>query len=475
MPIRLLASFALLVCCAVPIAQARSSLELPAPVRQALHRTGVPAQHLSFLVLDAATNETIAELNADTPRSPASTIKVLTTFAALDLLGPAYTWQTHAYVDGELDGSALEGDLILVGEGDPFMTGERWWAFVQSLRERGLQRVDGDIVVDNTYFSPPDQSRADFDGQAFRPYNVLPDALMVNFQTARFTISAQSPREPAQIFVHPRPANLRIENRLRVEPGHCRPNRRVAFDTVPDAPNTLIVDGVLTAGCRDYRTTLAIMTAPDHAYGTFRTLWTESGGTIAGGLRVQKRPPDARHLLSFDSLSLGEIIRLVNKYSNNVMTRSLLLTLGANQFGPPGTQESGSNAVRAWLLDKDIDVRDFVLENGSGLSRSERATARSLVAVLDAAWHSPFMPEFAASLPIAAIDGTIRDRFRSPAMEGRLRLKTGRIDHVNALAGFVHATSGKTYIVAVILNHPKAHLGIGESVLTELIHWVVEQ
>lgn len=475
MSIRLLASLAMFLCWIVPIAQAGSRVKLPAPVSQALQQTGVPLEHVSFLVRDAASGETIAELNADVPRSPASTIKVLTTFAALDLLGPAYTWQTHAYLDGSLRDSSLDGDLILVGEGDPFMTVERWWAFVQSLRERGLQRIAGDIVIDNTYFARAEQSRAEFDGQPFRPYNVLPDALMVNFQTVRFTISPHAASDRPQVFIHPRPANLRIDNRLRIEPGRCHGQRRIAFDTPPGKPNTLIVDGVLAAGCGGHTATIAIMDAPDYAYGTFRTLWRESGGAIEGSLRVRKRPPDAQHFHSFDSLPLAEIIRLANKYSNNVMTRHLLLTLGARAFGAPGTPESGANAVRAWLLDQGVDVRAFVLENGSGLSRTERATARGLAAVLDAAWRSPFMPEFVASLPIAAIDGTLRDHFHSRAMQGRLRLKTGRIDHVNALAGFVRAASERTYIAVVMLNHPQAHRGVGEQVLTELIHWVFEQ
>jgi serine-type D-Ala-D-Ala carboxypeptidase/endopeptidase (penicillin-binding protein 4) len=180
-------------------------------------------------------------------------------------------------------------------------------------------------------------------------------------------------------------------------------------------------------------------------------------------------------LHTFDSVSLAEIIRLVNKYSNNVMARHLLLTLGAEKFGAPASAESGRNAVRAWLVGRNIDMPGFVLENGSGLSRNERVTARGLADVLDAAWHSPFMPEFAASLPLAATDGTLRNRFRAAGMQGRLRLKTGRIDNVNALAGFVNAASGKTYVVVIILNHPQAHLGAGEPVQTELIRWVFGQ
>jgi D-alanyl-D-alanine carboxypeptidase/D-alanyl-D-alanine-endopeptidase (penicillin-binding protein 4) len=217
------------------------------------------------------------------------------------------------------------------------------------------------------------------------------------------------------------------------------------------------------------------MNAPDYAYGTFRTLWTQSGGAIDGGMRLAPLPADATRFYTHDSISLAEIIRLVNKYSNNVMARTLLLTLGAEKLGVPTTMRSGSNAVDTWLEGRGIKIPGFVLENGSGLSRSERVTARGLGEVLDAAWHSPFMPEFAASLPLSATDGTLRNRFRAAGMQGRLRMKTGHLEGVNALAGFINAASGKTYVVVIIINHPGAQAGSGEAIQAELIRWVFGQ
>ncbi len=467
---------ALLLCSIGTPVVARNVAQLPPAVTRAMNQSGVPARNVSIFVQNAATNETVVELNANTPRSPASTIKVLTTFAALDMLGPAYTWKTHAYIDGRLARGTLDGDLILVGEGDPFMTSERWWAFTQQLRELGLAKISGDVIVDNTYFAPIPDSRGDFDAQPFRSYNVIPDALMVNFQTSRFTISASGTGGRPDIAANPLPANLKIENRARVGTGRCRGfNRGVTFDSPANDANTIIIGGTFPASCGRYSIARAIMNAPDYAYGTFRTFWNETGGTIDGGMRLAKRPDGARRLTSFDSVSLAEIIRLVNKYSNNVMARHLLLTLGAEKYGPPATVEMGRNAVQAWLVEQNIDMPGFVLDNGSGLSRNERLTAKGLAQVLDTAWSSPFMPEFAASLPLSATDGTLRNRFRAAGMQGRLRLKTGRIDNVNALAGFVSAASGKTYVVVIILNHPQAHIGAGDAVLTELVRWVFGQ
>lgn len=459
-----------------PFSEARED-QLPPAVTRAMKSVGVPAANVSILVRDAGTDEPVIELNADRPRSPASTIKVLTTFVALDSLGPSYTWKTRVYRTGRLSEGVLDGDLILVGGGDPYMTSERWWSFVQSLRETGLTKIRGDVVIDNTYFAPIAGGRADFDDQPWRSYNVLPDALMVNFQTSRFTLNASPHRNRPQIVVNPLPANLVVKNLAQITAAKCQgANNSLRFETRDaDDPSTITVSGSLPAACGVHSVSRAIMTAPDYAYGTFRTLWTQAGGTIEGGMRVEPRAAEALQLHSFDSLPLSEIIRLVNKFSNNVMARHLLLTLGAERFGVPATAQSGRQAVAQWLTEHQIRIPGLMLDNGSGLSRAERITVRGLSDVLDIAWHSPFMPEFAASLPLAATDGTLRNRFRAAGMHGRLRLKTGRLDNVTGLAGFVNAASGKTYIVVILINHPGAHTGAGEVIQTELIRWVFGQ
>ena len=457
--------------CAV---EARNTLPAPA-VTRVMDEVGVPAAHVSIYVRDASSGEVLVDLNGAEPRSPASTIKVLTTFAALDSLGPAYTWKTRIYLGGRLANGVLSGDLTLVGGGDPYMTSERWWSLVQEVRELGVARITGDIVIDNSYFAPIPATRADFDDQPWRSYNVLPDALMVNFQTSRFTLTANPQRMRPQIVVNPLPANLVVKNQVQIGSGKCQGrDRGVSFDA-PDDPKTLVASGNFVAACGNYSVSRAIMTAPDYAYGTFRTLWTQSGGAIDGAMRIDGLRGDATLLSTYDSLPLTEIIRLVNKYSNNVMARTLLLTLGAEKFGPPATERSGRDAVQAWLASRNIRIPGLVLENGSGLSRTEKITARGLADVLDTAWHSPFMPEFAASLPLAATDGTLRNRFGAAGMQGRLRLKTGRIDDVSAIAGFVNAASGKTYVVVVMVNHPAAQAGPGEAIQAELIRWAFGQ
>jgi D-alanyl-D-alanine carboxypeptidase/D-alanyl-D-alanine-endopeptidase (penicillin-binding protein 4) len=471
------AARALLGICLASPAFGRNTTQLPPVVTHALAQYRIPQSSLSVFVQDVRTDEIMLALNSDLPRKPASTIKVLTTIAALDTLGPAHTWTTRAYATAPIKQGVLDGDLVIVGSGDPYLTSERWWNFVNQLRQTGLIAINGDIVIDRSLFAPLIEDRAKFDRQPQRSYNVVPDALMVNFQTSTFTIGPGIDPKLASISVDPLPANLQLNNNVRLSGGGCRRAQQgLRFETPQGASgNALTIRGIAPRTCGRYSVTRAIMTAPEYAYGTFRTLWEQSGGTIKGKLRLEQLPARARLIHEFDSLTLGEVVRLVNKYSNNVMARHLLLTLAAEKYGAPATTESGRRAVQSWLAEKQIVIPGFVLDNGSGLSRDERITARGLGQILHAGWHSQYMPEFIASLPLAGTDGTLRNRFNAPGMRGRIRMKTGHLDDVSSLAGYVNAVSGNTYIVSIVVNHPGAEFGTGDDVQAALLKWVFAQ
>ena len=460
-----------------PGLEARDDLALPPAVERIMERRAIPADAVSVWAQDVDSDQVILAFNSDVPRTPASTIKTVTTYAALDVLGPAYTWKTRAYTTGQLTNGTLNGDLVLVGGGDPFMTAERWWAFVGALRRAGLDRINGDVVVDHGLIEPLEEDRAAFDGQPFRTYNVAPDGLIVNFQTSQFLIAADTAQRKVRVSVDPMPANLEVRNEVRLGSGRCRGyNRGVSF-SAPDGVdgNVIRLTGSFPASCGRFAINRAIMSAPAYAYGTFRTLFEQSGGKIAGGLRLGTKPDDAKLLVTYDSLTLAEIIRLVNKFSSNVMARTLMLTMGAEKYGVPATEDKGRQALADWLVERGFEIPGFYLDNGSGLSRKESITAHGLGQILHAAWHSRFMPEFSASLPLSAIDGTLRNRFKAPGMEGRLRMKTGRIDDVAGLAGYVTSAAGRRYVVVVIVNHPGAHRGPGEEVQNALLRWVFGQ
>jgi len=478
MPKRFRAFACLLVLACLPhAAAARDRDYLPPEVARVLAQQHIPGTGISILVKEVGRDEPLLSYNSAVPRNPASTMKVVTTWSALEMLGPAYTWRTRAYATGQVRDQVLEGDLVLVGGGDPYMTAERWWSFVNGLRQAGIERVTGDVIIDNSYFAPQGDDRGSFDNKPFSTYNVLPDALLVNFQTVAFSLFPDTAAGTLRASAYPWPANLVIDSTARLDRGTCRRGGAGVAVSTPDGPagNRIAFTGRYSSGCGPLSFSRAVMRAPEYAFGTFKTFWQESGGKLDGGWRIGVLPPGAKLLYSQDSLSLAEIIRLVNKFSSNTMARQLLLTLAAEKAGRPGTTSGGRRVITEFLASRGVSIPDLVLDNGSGLSRDERISAVGLAEVLLAAWRSQYMPEFAASLPLSATDGTLRKRFRSPEMQGRLRMKTGSLQGVSALAGYVSAASGRTFVTVVIVNHPGASGSGGQAVQTALVQWVFGQ
>ena len=466
--------------CALVLALSQISLSglastnsTPAGVADTLTAARIPASALSFVVLDTEDGHVVVSQSPDTPRSPASTLKTLTTFAALDFLGPAYTWHTHALIRGELNEGVLKGDLILKGGGDPYMTLERWWNFSHELRAKGLKRIEGDIIIDNTAFQLPAQDPGAFDGKPNRSYNVIPDALMVNFQSIQFRVAPNPLTRRVEVFTDPMLPNLSIDNQIRFAQGRCRrANARVDFEVVSDTWDQVRFTGALTATCPSRNFTRVLLRPASYAYGTFVSLWREQGGEISGKLRIEPTPIDARLFMNFDSLTLSEIVRLTNKFSSNLMARDLLLTQGEVRYGAPATVEKGINAITEWSQTRALSLKDVDIDNGSGLSRSTHISVQQMAAVLNAAYHSPYAPEFIASLPLAGVDGTLHSRMKGEP-QGAVRLKTGHIDGVSGVAGYVTSPKGKTYILVSIVNHVRADYGAAEPVHAALVEWIL--
>lgn len=444
----------------------------PAPVAKAISAQRLPPKSFSFVIVDVDSGKPIAGENIDTPRSPASTIKTVTTFASLDLLGPSYVWHTKALLRGTLDNGVLDGDLILQGGGDPYMSLERWWSFARTLRDKGLKKIKGDIMIDNTAFSLPPEDPGAFDGRPNRSYNVLPDAMMVNFQSIEFRVVPNAGMHRVDIVATPAPANLVIENHVALAAGHCSGAAgRVDFDVPSERWDRVVFSGALAPSC-DERTFARVLLRPaDYAFGTFVALWRELGGEFDGKLRVAPTPADAQPFVVFDSLTLGEIVRLTNKYSSNLMARHLLLTMGQDRFGLPATLDKGAAAIAEWSHQRGLALDAMNIDNGSGLSRATHISVLQMARVLNAAYHSRFAPEFIASLPLAGMDGTLRSRMKSsPA--GSVRLKTGHLDGVTGVAGYVTTTSGKTFVLVSLVNDPRADYGAGEPIHAALVAWM---
>ena len=434
---------------------------------------GISADQLSVVVQPIGSPEPVLAHLPDVPRNPASVMKLVTTWAALEMLGPAYTWPTEVYFGGELDGSSLDGDLLLKGYGDPYLVLEEFWKLLRALRRLGLEDINGDLVIDDSFFFVDEPGPGAFDNQPFRTYNVLPNALLVNFKAVQFQFVATASSGRVDVLLDPVLSNLDIDNRIGVAEGVCRGYQAgISVDVRGAGLAEIHFDGAFPRRCGSYRMSRTVLEHDTYTFGLFETLWDEMGGRIDGGPRKGVAPKDATPALTWRSPPLADVVRSINKNSNNVMTRQLLYTLGAEMLEAPGTRRKGVQAISDFLAAQGFDVGALVIDNGAGLSRNARVSARLLADLLRAATASPYAPEFVSSLSLGGLDGTTRSRFNGHSAV--MHVKTGRIDHVSALAGYLRAASGRDYVVAIMVNANDAHRGPGQELEEAVVQWVYD-
>jgi len=475
------AAWALVACFSLARAQA-----LPPEIDAALARAKVPRDAVAFLVTDAQGNATPRLAHrTGSPMNPASTMKLVTTIAALDLLGPAYTWSTPVYTEGTVQNGVLNGNLYIKGLGDPKLVLERLWLLLRRLQGMGIRTIAGDIVLDRSAFELAEPDPAKFDGEPLRPYNVAPDALLVNFKSVVMTFTPDRQAGVAQVQYDPPLAgvNLPPTVALGTAAGDCGDYRGALKADLGD-PLRIRFAGSYPAGCGEKVWPVAYADPKSYASRAVQGLWESMGGKVLGSVRSGVVPAallGAKPALVVNSASLAEVIRDINKFSNNVMAQQVFLTLGrvaGNNQALPADAASDANlpagsfaASRAllqrWWKDR-IGTDDApVMENGSGLSRQERISAQAMARLLQATYAAPFMPELMSSLPITGVDGTLK-RIKSRT-SGTAHLKTGTLSGVVALAGYVHAASGKRYVLVAFINHANANEA--RPALDALVDW----
>ncbi|MDH1261596.1 D-alanyl-D-alanine carboxypeptidase/D-alanyl-D-alanine-endopeptidase [Pseudomonas sp. GD03944] len=454
--LRRLAIASLLLPLALPL-HAAVNATLPSKVQQALKANKIGTQSLSLVTIPLTGPGASTYFNADVSVNPASTMKLVTTYAALELLGPTYQWKTEFYTDGQLKDGVLNGSLYLKGGGDPKLNMEKLWLLMRDLRANGVRQVTGDLVLDRGHFIQPDLPVFNDDGgDANKPFLVTPDSLLVNLKALRFI--ARNEDGKVHIAVEPPIAEIRIDNRVKALPAaKCPGWPDVRYNPVTQFDGTtVIVTGQLAAGC-SAQTYLSLLDHPSYAAGAVRAIWQELGGSIIGKTRLADVPKDARLLARAFSPDLVEVIRDINKYSNNTMARQLFLSIGANARNEADGDDAkaAQRVIRAWLARKGITAPQLVMENGSGLSRDERISAREMAKLLQAAWKSPYAAEFISSMPLVAMDGTMRKRLRNTALVGEAHIKTGTLNNVRAIAGYSRDSNGNSWAVVAILNDPR--------------------
>lgn len=365
----------------------------------------------------------ILTASADTPRNPASTMKLVTTYAALGALGPNYRWPTEIYATGPVVRGTLQGDVVIKGYGNPNFKESDLRNLLGALRHRGINNIAGNLVADSSFFNIPYQHPGFFDGKSGASYNAQPEALLYQGRGSTYKFKNLSKRVKRTTRRMPRTKSAR----------------------------------------RDLNINL---------FGAFWKVWVgQMGGGMQGRFRKGRTPHNAQLLYRHHSQPLRTVLPTINKKSNNVMARQLMLSVGAQTFGAPGTPGKGAMAIGRFMESRGLNFPELRIENGSGLSRVSRISARHLGEMLVNAYNSPWRNDFMNSLAILGVDGTMRNRMRKTGLAGRGRFKTGTLRNVRGLAGYVQGANGQMYVVSILHNDRKAR-SKARNAHDELIKWV---
>ncbi len=427
-------------------AGAAQAARLPAPVASALRTAHIPLADVGIVVWPVDRQRPMLALHANEAMAPASTMKLVTSLAALDLLGPAYRWQTRVYADGPIEHGTLKGNLYLVGGGDPYLTFDRLWRMLRAIRLAGVRDIDGDVVLDDSLFAPQPDDPGAFDDAPREPYNAPPSALLTNFNASWLYLRPQA--DTVLVQMDPQPANLTVANRLQLADGPCG-DWGDGLSLQLDA-GTLTLAGRYPAACGSQMQGVNLGAPLATTAGLFETLWRELGGKMAGTVHPGALAPGARPLLAWPSAPLMNVVRAMDKYSNNVMAKTIFLDLSADD--PPADAAKSATRVEDWLDRLGIAHPGLVLVNGSGLSRRERVAPLTLAQLLRHAYRSPVYGELESALPILGLDGTLRHRMQDTPLAGRAHLKTGTLRNAKAIAGYVLDRNKQRVVVVFLVN-----------------------
>jgi len=470
-------------------------LAIPQVVASSLERNQIPLETVSISVAEIVPGrpgkyvaKKVLDWRSSDPMNPASTMKLLTTLSGLDILGPQYRWRTSVYTDGVVRQGVLKGNLYLQGTGDPKLVPEELAKMMKDLQGLGIQKIDGNLFFDRSAYAPSVMEHNTIDGEALRAYNVPPDPLLYAFRTLSFQLGKSRTADFIDISYSPILSQLKVSNQMQLVDRPCdnwKSNIRFNLDpegaSNTDQPITAQFSGAFPSACKGVNFNVVALDANTFLTQGFAAAWELAGGSWAQA-PVGKNgtvPLAARLLLQFEGIALSDDVLDINKYSNNVMARQLLLTLALEKMGKPATTANGELVMQSWLKQNGLDFQGLVVENGSGLSRNEAISASQMNQILLTARNLPVGDIFYNSLPIAGTDGTMRNRLMSQLRKflhlkkkPEARIKTGSLVDVRAISGYVLSKSGKMYAVTSFINHPNAWRGLEAH--DQLLAWLLE-
>ena len=436
-----------------------------------------PALHpdeTGVVILLLPSGRTVLARNADRPLRPASTLKIVTSAAALALLKPEYVYATRLLGEAPIgaDGT-LPKNLYIQGSGAPDLVGESWWLMARRLESLGLRRVEGDLVGDESYFDavrrPPGWPAPSADSW----YNAPVGALSCNFNVVTVRVDP-SPLVGARpdITLEPIASYFQVLDRATTVAGATSLTVARGFE---EGRNTLVISGTLRRGGGPLIAHRGVEDPALYALHCFQEIARSEGIEIGGTLRVGTVPDGAKEIDRYESRPLGPLVRDMNKNSNNFMAEAILKTLAAQFVEQPGTTTNGIEVVRTYLAGLGIDPAALQVVDASGLSDQDRVPARLIAEVLARA-HDDFEvgPELMASLPIGGADGTLEDRFGGEEAKRRVRAKTGRIAGALSLAGYAVNRDGRRLAFAILANQPRGSIDAVHQAIDRLVDAIVE-
>lgn len=458
--------------------------QLPAVLRQALESSGLPLESFGLHAQPLDGGEALLSWQAARPFVLASTSKLLTSMAALDLLGPAYCWRTRAYLSGPLTQGRLLGDLVIRGGGDAMLTSADLLQWFREIQTQGLREVWGDIVINREAFRlRPEDLATTPEPTPERPHHVRPDALALDAGVVRVALRSDAGGR-TDIEVTPPLHDVRLVNSLG-RGGGCAASAVLRDDGSQLQPQ-LQVSGQWSPRCGAQQIRFAPVGVRDLGARAIEGLWLQAGGVLRGrvvehdgGTPTPWRAteagggaaPFAEHL----SAPLSVQLREMNKRSDNLIARHLMLSLAPDFPDRSATAEAARLRMRDWLRRRG-GLRDEAvvgLDTGSGLSRLERATPQAFVHLLQRAARGPHWKLLQRTLPVAGVDGTLEGRLRGSAAQGRAWLKTGTLLDTRGLAGCVQTRGGRMIAVTLLAHHPDQNLIAGAvPALDACVDWI---
>jgi D-alanyl-D-alanine carboxypeptidase/D-alanyl-D-alanine-endopeptidase (penicillin-binding protein 4) len=446
------------------------SAALPHSITKMLTRNKIDPSTISLLIREVKSGNVIASQTPDRSRTPASVMKILTTYSALTDLGTSFRWPTKFYYTGRFNGGTIHGDLAIEAFGDPSLTSGDINRIAKRLRRLGVRRIQGDMIIDRTFFASQDKVTSGFDRNRYSEYNAMPDAMMLNDHMSRIVVRPRNGKFEVTKSI-PNDA-YDIVNYLKPTDQACRgkygwPN--IGINNKGSRP-AIVVSGTLSTHCPK-RTYAKLLThSYESFYHAFRAALTRARIHFDGKMVLERIPSKARALLVHHSKPLLKVVAKTNKKSNNLYARHIFLLLGAQHEGAPATEAKGAKAIRSILSARGVWSDRIRISNGCGLSRHSYVTASALVAILQDAYKT-LGKQWMNTLSIAGKDGTIKRRFKRSIAKGHAWMKTGTLNNAKNIAGYVRGKSGKYYALAILYNGREKWKG--STLQNQIIEWLV--